>query len=102
MGRPQECGWEVAPLPEISPISIRARKVLTLIYLSSLLLFRCCDRRPHDVALGGTSSLSCRAVSHTPPAGQCRRHALAVWVGEPILLLAAGSAGWALERFVLG
>ena len=37
--QPLECGWEVEPLPEISPISIRARKVLTLIYLSSLLLF---------------------------------------------------------------
>ena len=31
-----------------------------------------------------------------------RRQALAVWIGGPILLLAAGGAGWALERFVLG
>ena len=31
-----------------------------------------------------------------------RRQALAVWIGGAILLLAAGGAGWALERFVLG
>ena len=31
-----------------------------------------------------------------------RRQALAVWIGGPTLLLAAGGAGWALERFVLG
>ena len=31
-----------------------------------------------------------------------RRQALAVLIGGPILLLAAGAAGWALERFVLG
>ena len=30
-----------------------------------------------------------------------RRQALAGWIGGPILLL-AGGAGWALERFVLG
>ena len=34
---------------------------------------------------------------------EVRRQALAVWIGGPILLLlAAGGAGWALERFVLG
>ena len=62
----------VVPLP-VSLLYLYACKVLSLIYLSSLLLFRCCDRRPLDVALGGTSSLSCRAVSHTSPAGRCRR-----------------------------
>ena len=31
---------------------------------------------------------------------EVRRQALAVWIGGPILLLAAGVAGWALERFV--
>ena len=31
-----------------------------------------------------------------------RRQALAVWIGEPILLLAGGGAGWAPERFVPG
>ena len=31
-----------------------------------------------------------------------RPQALAVWIGGPILLLAAGAAGWAMERFVLG
>ena len=31
---------------------------------------------------------------------EVRRQALAVWIGGPILLLAAGGAGWALERFV--
>ena len=62
----------VVPLP-VSLLYLYACKVLTLIYLSSLLLFRCCDRRPLDVALGATNSLSCRAGSHTPPAGRCRR-----------------------------
>ena len=33
---------------------------------------------------------------------EVRRQALAVWIGGPTLLLAAGDAGWALERFVLG
>ena len=33
---------------------------------------------------------------------EVRRQALAVWIGGPILLLAGGGAGWALERFVPG
>ena len=30
------------------------------------------------------------------------RLSLRTWIGSPILALAAGGAGWALERFVLG
>ena len=46
-------------------------------YLIHTHTFRCpfddAVERPLDVALGGTSSFSCRAGSHTPPAGSDQR-----------------------------